>query len=71
MPAPGRGTAVLHLAEVVECAGYELRVTIGGQTYWLPFLYDTPTAVGSLVWVLFAGRTGLVLGGIGQCPTPE
>jgi hypothetical protein len=67
MPAPGRGIAVLHTGTVEGCDGYELTVDIGGTWYDLPFLDGIDTSVGARVFVLFTGRSGLVLGNPGFC----
>lgn len=63
MPAPGRGIAVLHVGTVTGApAGLLVPVNVLGDPYTLPYVNEAPTGT---VWVLFVGRTGLVLGPIG------
>lgn len=60
MPAPIRGSAVLHTGTVTADFGVLLAVDIAGETYQLPWSVSVP--VGGSCWVLFAGRSGVVLG---------
>lgn len=62
MPAPGRGVAVLQVAQVSTVSDGAATVTLGDETYTLPYV-QTPT-VDDDVWVLFDGRTGLILGAV-------
>lgn len=65
MPAPGRGTAVLHVGTVTGApSGFLVPVTVLGESYDLPCVNDAPPTGN--VWVAFIGRTGLVLGPVGS-----
>lgn len=72
MPAPGRGTAVLHVGEIIdEADGYTVPVSVLGDVFDLPWV-DTYSggspyvaSGNNTVWVLFVGRTGLILGRVG------
>lgn len=65
MPTPGRGTAVLHVGTVTGApTGFLVPITALGETYDLPWVNDAPPTGN--VWVLFVGRTGLVLGPVGS-----
>ena len=69
MPAPGRGTAVAQTGTVTAHGSGTVTVAMAGESYQLPYISDAPPPVGATVWVMWAGRTGLVLhaaaGGIG------
>lgn len=65
MPAPGRGTAVLHIGYVNDEPAWDtVAVFVNGQQYVLPFVNTVTygSCSANRCWVLFAGRTGLVLG---------
>lgn len=62
MPAPGRGVAVLAVGPVSSVGSGSCTITIAGEALTLPYV-NTPTD-GSDAWVLFDGRTGLVLGAV-------
>jgi len=59
MPAPGRGTGVLQVGAVTDTGDGTATVTVAGGSYTLPSIDPWPTGE---VWVLFAGRTGVILG---------
>lgn len=78
MPTPGRGTAVLHVGEILNYPnGYLAEVAILDGIYWLPWVQHNEIE-GSVyvpsgnnqVWVLFVGRTGLILGRVGYQNLP-
>lgn len=60
MPTPARGTVVLQAGTVTAVSAPTCTVTVGGLSYTLPYV-TAPTPTDE-VWVLWVGRTGLVLG---------
>lgn len=59
MPTPTRGSVTVHKGIVVGVAGRTATVDVAGQLYELPYVNRPPDGEA---FVVFAGRTGLVLG---------
>lgn len=69
MPTPRRGTGTLQAGTVTAVSGGYCTITVAGQSYTLPYLGSVQA--GDERWVLWAGRTGLVLAPAGctyTCP---